>query len=236
MSAAPAAFAQRLRHGHAHQLHHQREPCGPALPAASSPTGRTINLRSTTVTRIGWGSGAWRRRDRPPAPSFSATRSSPATSTTIRIRRSIRARLRRRGSVIRFPSPRGYSLVGDRVPLPGLVDGANGDRSARRGPDRRQARPARRQRRATLTHGLLGGSPALDAGDPATPGSGGTACPTTDQRGERDRPAPPATSAPSRVRRRRPDRAIAVKTAVRRHGRHGAVARLRRAASSPAPW
>ena len=36
----------------------------------------------------------------------------------------------------------------------------------------------------TLTHALLSGSPAIDGGNPATPGSGGTACPTTDQRGE----------------------------------------------------
>lgn len=35
----------------------------------------------------------------------------------------------------------------------------------------------------TLTHALLPGSPAIDAGNPATPGSGGTACETTDQRG-----------------------------------------------------
>jgi CSLREA domain-containing protein len=35
----------------------------------------------------------------------------------------------------------------------------------------------------TLTHELLPGSPAIDAGDPAPPGSGGTACPATDQRG-----------------------------------------------------
>ncbi len=35
----------------------------------------------------------------------------------------------------------------------------------------------------TLTHALLAGSPAIDAGDPAAPGSGGTACEATDQRG-----------------------------------------------------
>ena len=35
----------------------------------------------------------------------------------------------------------------------------------------------------TLTHALLIGSPAIDAGDPGTPGSGGTACEATDQRG-----------------------------------------------------
>jgi CSLREA domain-containing protein len=35
----------------------------------------------------------------------------------------------------------------------------------------------------TQTHALLPGSPAIDAGNPATPGSGGAACPATDQRG-----------------------------------------------------
>jgi hypothetical protein len=36
---------------------------------------------------------------------------------------------------------------------------------------------------ATQTHGLLPGSPAIDAGNPAAPGSGGNACEATDQRG-----------------------------------------------------
>jgi CSLREA domain-containing protein len=35
----------------------------------------------------------------------------------------------------------------------------------------------------TLTHALLPGSPAIDVGNPATPGSGEAACSTTDQRG-----------------------------------------------------
>ncbi len=35
----------------------------------------------------------------------------------------------------------------------------------------------------TKTHALLSGSPAIDAGNPATPGSGGTSCEVTDQRG-----------------------------------------------------
>ncbi|MGC1375068.1 MAG: choice-of-anchor Q domain-containing protein [Anaerolineales bacterium] len=35
----------------------------------------------------------------------------------------------------------------------------------------------------TFTYALLGGSPALNAGNPATPGSGGNACLATDQRG-----------------------------------------------------
>lgn len=39
----------------------------------------------------------------------------------------------------------------------------------------------------TQTHALLAGSPAVEAGNPAAPGSGGTACAATDQRGA-DRP------------------------------------------------
>ncbi len=35
----------------------------------------------------------------------------------------------------------------------------------------------------TQTHALLAGSDAIDAGNPATPGSGGDACLATDQRG-----------------------------------------------------
>ena len=35
----------------------------------------------------------------------------------------------------------------------------------------------------TETHALLSGSPAIDAGNPATPGSGGNACESADQRG-----------------------------------------------------
>jgi hypothetical protein len=35
----------------------------------------------------------------------------------------------------------------------------------------------------TFTYALLPGSPAIDAGNPATPGTGGMACETTDQRG-----------------------------------------------------
>ncbi len=36
----------------------------------------------------------------------------------------------------------------------------------------------------TLTHALLAGSPAMESGNPALPGSGGSACEATDQRGE----------------------------------------------------
>lgn len=36
----------------------------------------------------------------------------------------------------------------------------------------------------TLTHAVRGGSPAIDSGNPATPGSGGNACAAADQRGQ----------------------------------------------------
>ena len=36
---------------------------------------------------------------------------------------------------------------------------------------------------STFTHALLPGSPAIDVGNPAAPGSGGNACDSTDQRG-----------------------------------------------------
>jgi plastocyanin len=45
-----------------------------------------------------------------------------------------------------------------------------------------QLEPLRDNGGSTLTHGLLPGSPALDAGDPAAPGSGDSACPPKDQR------------------------------------------------------
>ena len=40
----------------------------------------------------------------------------------------------------------------------------------------------------TLTHALAGSSPAIDAGNPAAPGSGGASCEAADQRGV---PRPP---------------------------------------------
>jgi CSLREA domain-containing protein len=42
--------------------------------------------------------------------------------------------------------------------------------------------PLRTNGGATLTHALLAGSPAIDAANPAAPGSSDDACPTTDQR------------------------------------------------------
>ena len=77
----------------------------------------------------------------------------------------------------------GYNVIGDRT---GCVfsPAGPGDRSGtatapldpRLGPLADNGGP-------TPTHALLTGSPAIDAGNPAVPGSGGTACEPTDQRG-----------------------------------------------------
>ena len=83
------------------------------------------------------------------------------------------------------PVSEGYSLVGGNYNCTGLVDGMNGDRigtpaapiDAKLGPLADHGGP-------TQTHLWLTGSPVADAGNPAAPGSGGTACPATDQRGE----------------------------------------------------
>jgi len=79
----------------------------------------------------------------------------------------------------------GYNLVGDGSKCPGLVDGANGDQiGTAAAPIDAMLGPLADNGGATLTHALLAGSLAIDGGNPATPGSGGTACPTTDQRSE----------------------------------------------------
>lgn len=71
----------------------------------------------------------------------------------------------------------GHNLIGKTVGC--VLSAASGDlknKNPRLG-------PLRDNGGATLTHELLPGSPALDAGDPAIPGSGGASCPTVDQRG-----------------------------------------------------
>jgi len=84
-----------------------------------------------------------------------------------------------------FPVSEGYSLVGDRNNCVGLVDGMNGDQiGTSAAPIDAKLGPLADYGGPTLTHALVSGSPAIDGGNPATPGSGGTACPTTDQRGE----------------------------------------------------
>ncbi len=84
-----------------------------------------------------------------------------------------------------FPVSEGYSLVGDGYNCPGLHDGVNGDRIGTKGaPIDAKLGPLADYGGPTLTHALVSGSPAIDGANPAAPGSGGTACPTTDQRGE----------------------------------------------------
>ena len=72
----------------------------------------------------------------------------------------------------------GYNLVGT-VAGACVVNTATGDRPNQDA----QLIALKDNGGATFTHGLLPSSAALDAGNPATPGSGGTACATTDQRG-----------------------------------------------------
>ena len=83
----------------------------------------------------------------------------------------------------------GHSIVGNANQCGALVDGLNGDRIGTSGAViDAMLGPLADNGGLTLTHALLATSPASDAADPATPGSGGTACPATDQRGE-TRPA-----------------------------------------------
>ncbi|HEX6288136.1 MAG TPA: PA14 domain-containing protein [Herpetosiphonaceae bacterium] len=72
----------------------------------------------------------------------------------------------------------GYNLIGNPqgATITGDTSGNLVNVDARLGPLQDTGGP-------TLTHALLPGSPAIDAGNPATPGSGGTACEATDQRG-----------------------------------------------------
>ncbi len=66
----------------------------------------------------------------------------------------------------------------------GFVNGVNGNLASSSGSplDPRLA-PLADNGGPTLTHALLGDSPARNAGNPLTPGSGGSACVGTDQRG-----------------------------------------------------
>jgi len=79
----------------------------------------------------------------------------------------------------------GYSLVGNANQCVLLVGGTNGDQVGITGAEIDPLlAPLADNGGLTQTHAPLDGSPALDAANPATPGSGGTACPATDQRGE----------------------------------------------------
>jgi CSLREA domain-containing protein len=72
----------------------------------------------------------------------------------------------------------GYNLIQNTAgcTISGTTTGNRTGVSAQLGPLQNNGGP-------TLTHLPASGSPALDAGNPATVGSGGSACPSTDQRG-----------------------------------------------------
>jgi hypothetical protein len=71
----------------------------------------------------------------------------------------------------------GYNLIGDTTSctITGDTTGNLLNVAPNLGPLQNNGGP-------TFTHALLPGSPAIDAGNPATPGSTPTACPTSDQR------------------------------------------------------
>ena len=79
---------------------------------------------------------------------------------------------------------RGYNLIGINDGCSGFVNDANSDRvgSGARPADPRLAALANNGG-STQTHALLPGSPAINAGNPLAPGSGGFACAASDQRG-----------------------------------------------------
>ena len=140
------------------RLDARRSPTAPsaatrrAAAAGGISNGRgTLNLRSSTVTlnrlacmaRAAGGGGI----TRPAAPSSSATRSSPATSTTTRIRELVHSPDCDDGGTRCDRSPRGTaSSVNANQCGPRRRRERRPDRHEWR-PDRRQARPARRQRR-----------------------------------------------------------------------------------------
>ncbi len=160
---------------------------------AGITNGATLNLRSSTVTL----------NHRLLGPGADGAGGIYGTGPTV-LRNTIVA-----GNIHDDPSPsshspdcddsgltnvisEGFSLVGDGKHCPGLVDGVNGDQIGTTGAEiDAKLGPLADNGGPTLTHALLEGSLAIDGGDPATPGSGGTACPATDQRGE-SRPDGPA--------------------------------------------
>jgi hypothetical protein len=79
-----------------------------------------------------------------------------------------------------------FNLVGNKNGCAGLANGVSGNLVGTGGSplDPRLA-PLADNGGPTLTRALLVDSPAIDAGNPAAPGSGGVACAATDQRGVR---------------------------------------------------
>jgi len=78
----------------------------------------------------------------------------------------------------------GYNLIGINTGCSGFTNGVNGDQVGTSGSLLNpQLGPLANNGGATLTHALLTPSPAIDKGNPTTPGSGGNACAADDQRG-----------------------------------------------------
>jgi hypothetical protein len=78
----------------------------------------------------------------------------------------------------------GYNLLRINAGCTGLTDGVNGDLVGTSGSPRNAFLADLADNGGpTLTHALLASSPAINAGNPATPGSGGGACARLDQRG-----------------------------------------------------
>jgi hypothetical protein len=78
----------------------------------------------------------------------------------------------------------GHNLIGNNQSCNGFTHGANGDQvGGSVTPLDPRLAPLRLNGGATMTHALQPDSPAIDAGNPAAPGSGGPACAAADQRG-----------------------------------------------------
>jgi hypothetical protein len=78
----------------------------------------------------------------------------------------------------------GYNLIGSGAGCSGVTDGVDGDQvGTAAGPLDPQLGVLASNGGPSQTYALLPGSPALDAGNPASPGNDGSACESTDQRG-----------------------------------------------------
>jgi predicted outer membrane repeat protein len=81
-------------------------------------------------------------------------------------------------------SSTGYNLIGRNDGCSGFINGVNGDKvGSGASPINPLLGPLANNGGLTQTHALLGSSPAINAGNPLTPGSGGFACEGVDQRG-----------------------------------------------------
>ena len=81
-------------------------------------------------------------------------------------------------------SSQGHNLIGRNDGCSGFTNGVNGDKvGAGANPINPLLGALANNGGPTQTHALIPGSPAIDAGNPGTPGGGGSTCVTTDQRG-----------------------------------------------------